>query len=106
MLPAWQVDAYALHFVHGGKEHPFKGEYREVTPHERVVLTQRYEVPPVDRVESVVDIRLEELGGRTLLTLVQTFGSLAERDGYVASGAERGSRESHDRLAELVRTMS
>jgi uncharacterized protein YndB with AHSA1/START domain len=45
---------------------------------------------------------LEQRGGRTLVRTVSTFGSVADRDAMVASGMERGTRDSGERLQELL----
>jgi len=45
---------------------------------------------------------LEEVGGKTLMTAVALFGSVEDRDMNVANGMEAGSRETDDRLDEVI----
>ena len=87
-----------------GTDHPFAGVVREVVPGARLVMTQRYDVEPFRKHESVVTIMLTPLdgGNRTQLALVEEFASLAARDGKVSSGMRAGAEDSHDRLAELL----
>jgi len=83
-----------------GREHAFRGEYREVAPPERVVLTFEYEGAPGH--VSVETMTLAEKGGRTTLTARSVYASREDRDGMLRSGMESGARESHDRLGELL----
>ncbi len=79
----------------------FSGRYTEVKPPSRLVLTQMYERMR-NAGEAVVTASFEEIQGRTLLTLHQRFPSKEALDGAVASGMERGMRETFDQLDELV----
>ena len=45
---------------------------------------------------------LTERGGKTLLRTASAFQSVEDRDAMVASGMERGARDSDERLAELL----
>jgi uncharacterized protein YndB with AHSA1/START domain len=45
---------------------------------------------------------LTERGGKTLVRTVSAFQSIEDRDAMVASGMERGVRDSGERLAELL----
>lgn len=84
-----------------GGVYRFWGEYLEVDHPGRIVHTQRFlEFPPLH-----VTITLEEQGGATLLTSVTRVDSAAGRDALLASGMERGARQSYDRLAELLETL-
>jgi len=51
---------------------------------------------------SVDTVTLEELDGRTKVTVTSLFENKADRDGMVASGMEGGATESTERLAELL----
>jgi uncharacterized protein YndB with AHSA1/START domain len=83
-----------------GKAQGFRGRYREVTPPERLVQTFEWEGLPG---HVLVDtVTFEDLGGRTKVTTTSLFHTSEERDGMLASGMERGLRESHERLAELL----
>ncbi len=83
-----------------GEVFAFHGEYREIVPPERLVSTFEFEGLPGHIV--VDSLTLEDLGGRTRLTMLSTFESKADRDGMVELGMESGAAESLDRLAELL----
>ena len=84
-----------------GNVFAFNGEFREVTPPERLVETFEFEGMPG---HVVVDTYIfEDLGdGRTRLTATSKFGSPEDLKGMMQSGMEEGATESWDRLAELV----
>jgi uncharacterized protein YndB with AHSA1/START domain len=79
----------------------FSGRSIKVNPPSRLVLTQLYERIP-DAGEAIVTATFEESQGRTRLTLHQLFPSKEALDGAVASGMERGMRETLDQLDALV----
>jgi uncharacterized protein YndB with AHSA1/START domain len=79
----------------------FSGQYLEVSPPSRLVLTQLYERMR-NAGEAVVTVTFEERQGRTHLTLHQLFPSKEALDGAIASGMERGMRETLDQLDALV----
>jgi uncharacterized protein YndB with AHSA1/START domain len=79
-------------------DHAFSGIIREFRPPERVVRTNNYENIP--GAESLETMTLEEHGPTTKVTIRVLFKSREQRDGYVASGAEGGIRESYQRLDE------
>ena len=89
-----------------GTEHPFKGEYREIAPPERIVQTWRYDVPPFDQFESVEAMTLTEQDGRTTMTTVVTHASKEARDGHVQSGMEAGAAQTFERLDALLETLA
>jgi len=84
-----------------GSEQAFRGTYREITPHERVVQTFEWEgMPGYVSVETLV---LEDLGDdRTRVTVTSIFHTAEERDGMLGSGMEEGWSELYDRLEELL----
>ena len=90
-----------------GQVHRFKGVYHEVARPERLVNTFIYDdgAGTFEDRPVVETHTFEERGGRTTMTTVSRFGSLADRDGMAASGMEEGARESLDRLAELLETL-
>jgi uncharacterized protein YndB with AHSA1/START domain len=83
-----------------GTENAFRGTYREVTPHERIVQTFEWEGMPGH--VSVETATLEDLGDRTKLTTTSLFHTSEERDGMIGSGMERGMNETYARLDELL----
>jgi hypothetical protein len=51
-------------------------------------------------------MRLEDLpGDRTRITIQSVFQSVADRDGIIESGMERGVSEGHERLDEVLEEM-
>jgi uncharacterized protein YndB with AHSA1/START domain len=83
-----------------GGEHAFRGEYREIVPPERIVMTFEYE--PLPGHISVETMTLTERDGRTLLSVRDQFSSKEDLDGMVNSGMESGARETYERLDELL----
>jgi uncharacterized protein YndB with AHSA1/START domain len=83
-----------------GGETAFRGAYREVTPPERIVQTFEWE--PMAGHVSVETATFEDLGDRTKVTTVSLFHTTEERDGFLASGMERGLNETYARLDELL----
>ena len=88
-----------------GSEHAFSGEYIEIIAPKRVVYTENYE-PLGPGHEIVVTATFEESDGHTLLTSYLLYKSQSDRDGHLQSGMETGVNESHDRLAELLTTLT
>lgn len=90
-------------FVHTGPDGEtfgFNGEFREITPPERVVYTFEYEGAPGHIVIESVDI--EDLGKKTRIVAVDRFASLDDLHGMYADGMEEGANESYDRFEELL----
>lgn len=81
-----------------GAEHSFWGEFREVEPPARLVMTQGFDAYP--EIDVVYD--LAEEWGRTTLTRAMTFPDNTYRDGMLQSGYERGAAQSYDQLAKLL----
>ena len=48
---------------------------------------------------------LEEHDGRTTMRNRLVYQSQADRDGHIGSGMERGMRESHERLTEVIASL-
>ncbi len=83
-----------------GRDQGFRGTFREVTPPERIVRTFEWEgMPGHVLVETAT---LAELDGSTRLVVTSLFHTAAERDGMLASGMERGTNDSYNRLDELL----
>lgn len=83
-----------------GGEHAFRGEYREIVPPERIVMTFEYE--PLPGHISVETMTLTERDGRTLITVRDQYASKEDLDGMVNSGMESGARETYERLDEVL----
>ena len=73
-----------------GTEHRLTGVYREIVPPERLVFSHAWlDADGQAGVETVVTMTLEDRGGRTFLTLVQSgFESAASRDGHAGGWGE------------------
>jgi len=84
-----------------GKELGLRGVFREVTPPERIVQTERFDDPWYPG-EALLTSAFSERGGKTTLTVTIQYESRAGRDSVLKSGMERGVRASYDRLAELL----
>jgi uncharacterized protein YndB with AHSA1/START domain len=94
----------------GAGEMAFSGEYLEVTPPSRLVYTQVFEptasgAQPEDQA-IVVTVTFEERDGRTHLVSRSLCPSRDVRDAIIASGMERGMRESMQQLEVLLTTRS
>jgi uncharacterized protein YndB with AHSA1/START domain len=89
-----------------GNEFGFHGVNHEVTFPERIIGTFEFEGLPEKGHVSLETVRLEELpGGRTRISNVTVFQSIADRDGMLQSGMEKGLSESFERLDELFARM-
>jgi uncharacterized protein YndB with AHSA1/START domain len=83
------------------KPEVFSGRYIEIDRPARLVLTQVYERMP-QAGEALITITFEETQGRTRLAVHQLFPSKEALDGAIASGMERGMRDTFEQLDELV----
>jgi uncharacterized protein YndB with AHSA1/START domain len=84
----------------GGFEVAFRGEFREIVPNERIVMTEVYEAMPDG--EALVTVTFTESDGRTNLALLMQLPSKQIRDGVINSGMEAGLQESLDRLEQVA----
>jgi uncharacterized protein YndB with AHSA1/START domain len=84
----------------GGHEVAFHGEYREIVPNERIVMTEVYEGMP--DAEALETITFTEEDGRTTLTMLVQHRNQEERDAHLNSGMEVGMQEAMDRLEQVA----
>jgi uncharacterized protein YndB with AHSA1/START domain len=90
-----------------GAEVPFTGVYREITPPERLVYTEMYDVEPFNSGDPAVNtVSFTEKEGRTLVTVTTVYPTKEVRDFVLGTGMEAGAAESYDRLAEHLTTMA
>jgi uncharacterized protein YndB with AHSA1/START domain len=83
-----------------GSEYGFHGVFHGTPSPGAIVRTFEFEgVPGHVMLETTT---LEQRDGRTLMRSVSSFQSVEDRDGMIASGMERGVRDSGDRLDELL----
>jgi uncharacterized protein YndB with AHSA1/START domain len=85
-----------------GQDSPFKGEYLEVVPHERIVQTFVFDVEPFNAQSAVETLTLEDLGGRTKVRVRSRYPSQEALDGALSAGMTQGAVESYDRFAHLL----
>jgi uncharacterized protein YndB with AHSA1/START domain len=93
----------AYRYVHredDGTEYGFRGVFHEVRLNERIVQTFAFDGSP-DSV-SLETTAFEDLGGRTKVTTKSLMDSIEARDSMIKSGMQRGVREGHERLDELL----
>jgi uncharacterized protein YndB with AHSA1/START domain len=90
-----------------GAEVPFTGVYQEVTPPERLVYTEVYDVEPFNSGDPAVNtVTFTEEEGGTLMTITTVYPSKEVRDFVLGTGMESGAAESFDRLAEHLKTLA
>ena len=115
-LPGWEMTVCDMDVRVGGKYRwvwkssdghsmGMSGEYREVSPPDRLVSTEKFDESwyPGTAVGTIV---LTERGGRTTLTQTMLYDSREARDAVVASPMEEGVGVSYDRLEEVVRGLA
>jgi uncharacterized protein YndB with AHSA1/START domain len=86
----------------GGESAPFKGEYLEVVPPERIVQTQIFDVPGFDDRAAINTMTLEDLGNRTKVVARSRFPSVEDLQGALATGMIGGALQTYDRLADEI----
>jgi len=91
----------------GGFEVAFRGEYREVTPTERLVNTEIFEgLPDPDEHPGLVTTTFTEKDGRTYLEMLCDYRDRTDRDAVINSGMEGGMQESLDALERVAVTLA
>ncbi len=86
-----------------GNSYAFRGVYHEVTAPERIIQTFEFEGLPEPGHVTLETATFESLpGDRTKVILHSVFKSVEGRDGMLQSGAEKGIRDSHSKLDELL----
>lgn len=86
----------------GGEDAPFKGEYLEVVPPERIVRTEIFDVPGFDDRAAIDTMTFEDLGNRTKVTARTRFPSVQDLEGALSTGMIGGALETYDRLADEI----
>jgi uncharacterized protein YndB with AHSA1/START domain len=85
---------------HPQGEVAFHGEYREISPPDRLVFTETME--PYPPPGSTVTTILTEEGGKTRLTAIVRYETKEVRDIVLGTGMDKGAAISYDRLEDLV----
>jgi uncharacterized protein YndB with AHSA1/START domain len=94
-----------IHKDKDGSEYVFHGVFHEMSE-ELMIQTFEFEGLPEPGHVVLDTMRLEELpGNRTRATIQSVYQSVADRDGMVQSGMERGVNEGYERLDELLAKM-
>jgi uncharacterized protein YndB with AHSA1/START domain len=107
-MPVCEIDLRpggAWHFVwrrSDGTEMEMRGEYREVTPPERVVSTESW---GGDWPETLNTLILSEEGGKTTSTVTILYPSKEARDAALKTGMKEGMSQSFDRLNEYLASL-
>jgi uncharacterized protein YndB with AHSA1/START domain len=79
-----------------GKQHAFRGEFREIAAPDTFTWTFEYE--PMAGQIAVEKFVFTEEDGRTTVTSTTHFDSQQERDGMLQSGMEQGANQSYAAL--------
>ncbi len=86
-----------------GNEFGFHGVNHEVLAPERIIDTFEFEGLPEKGHVALQTAKFMELPiGRSKVVIQAVFQSVADRDGMIQSGAEKGIIESYERLDELL----
>jgi uncharacterized protein YndB with AHSA1/START domain len=94
-----------IHKDQNGNEFGFHGVFHEISE-ERMIQTFEFEGLPEPGHVTLDTMRLESLpGNRTRITIQSLFQSVADRDGMVQAGMERGINEGYERLDEILETL-
>ena len=86
-----------------GNEYAFRGVHHDVVAPERIIATFEFEGVPGHVLMQTATF--ETVGDKTRLVQQAVFQSAQDRDGMIASGMQKGSDDSMDRLAELLEAM-
>ena len=92
-----------IHQDQDSNKYAFRGVYHEVVAPERIIGTFEFEGLP-EKGHVILGTTIFEVlpGDRTKLTSQSVFQSVADRDGMLRSGMERGVNDGYDRLDELL----
>jgi uncharacterized protein YndB with AHSA1/START domain len=86
-----------------GNAYAFFGFFHQIAPPERLVYTFEFEgMPGHILMETII---LEEHEGKTRMTDISSFQSVADRDGMLQAGMVEGGNESLDQLEQLLGSM-
>jgi uncharacterized protein YndB with AHSA1/START domain len=93
---------YAM-MAQAGFEVAFHGEYREIVPNERLVSTEVYEgIPDAEENAALNTLTLDEVDGRTTLTVLVQHPTKEGRDAHIESGMEAGLQDAMDLLEQVA----
>jgi uncharacterized protein YndB with AHSA1/START domain len=89
--------------ANGGFEVAFHGEYLEIVPNERIVLTEVFEGFP--EAGAVDTLTFTEKDGRTTLAILVQHETKEHRDAHINSGMEDGMQESMAALEQVAQSL-
>jgi uncharacterized protein YndB with AHSA1/START domain len=98
-------DGGSYEFTHEreGQKYKFHGVYHEVLAPERIIGTFEFDGLPEKGHVILGTTKFEDLGdGRSRLVHQSVFQSVADRDGMIQSGMERGTAEGYEKLDQLL----
>ena len=94
---AWRIVQTDL----DGKEHAFRGTFKEIDEPKKIVRTFEYE--PMAGHVLLETVTFEELpAGTTKQTATAHYENIDDLNGMVSMGMEHGQRQGMERLAQLV----
>lgn len=100
------TDGGSYRYIHedeNGNKYFFRGVNHEVVSPERIIGTFEFEGMPERGHVALQTAKFESLpGGRTRLVSQSLFQSVADRDGMLRSGMERGVVQGFERLDEVL----
>ena len=109
---SWPVTMCEVDFRTGGRwrmamtgpggtlQTPFGGEYLEIVPNRRIVLSNGFELPGAEKM--IWTVTFDETGGKTVLTVRTLFPSIAQKAVYIGAGFELGLGMGLDQLTGVV----
>jgi uncharacterized protein YndB with AHSA1/START domain len=99
----YEGGSYRYTHERGGHKYAFFGVNHEVLEPERIIGTFEFDGLPERGHVILGTLRFEELpDGRSRIVSQSVFQSVADRDGMVQSGMERGVSEGYEKLDELL----
>jgi uncharacterized protein YndB with AHSA1/START domain len=102
-LDSYSGGSYRFAHERDGHKYTFHGVYHEVLAPERIIGTFEFDGLPETGHVILGTTKFEELpGDRTRLVHQSVFQSVADRDGMIQSGMERGVSEGYEKLDALL----
>ena len=92
-----------------GSEFGFYGEFKELTPHTRIVHTEFFDPGDVDSdmgEGTVITVTFDETDGVTTMTSLMEYASKRDRDAALSTGMTDGMEMSYKQLDTLVASES
>jgi len=102
----WELDEHggSYRYVHSGEdgvEHAFHGSFHRTTA-DPYTLLQTFEYEGAPGYVSLDELRLVDLGGRTIAHVRSVHQTVEARDAMVGAGMSEGMNDGFDKLDELL----